>query len=633
MRNKHCIYQESHSIVSPIGIGSLKNFEAIAAGDSRLRLYPDHWGIPEPFFASLFDENDPYTHRLSRQGKALSRVESIAVTAAEQAIEQAGIDASAKEVLFVLSTTKGNVELLAEPHCDNPSAVYLWHSAQMIAGHFGNPNTPIVVSNACISGCAAQLTAFNMLQYSDKYKHIVVIGAEVLSKFIISGFQSFKALSPERCKPFDTNRCGLNLGEAAAAIVYGRCENPDTLPDGTIILEAGAICNDANHISGPSRTGEGLLRAIHRTTEGFDNKRIAFINAHGTATLYNDDMESVAINRAGLQDIPVNSLKGYYGHTLGAAGVMEVILSSIALQKHSILRSMGSDNPGTANPLNVCLQHGTTNGDAFLKLISGFGGSNAALLFSLKQGSGIRGQGSGVSDQGTEFKIQNSKFRIQESVGTQFIVSDYKNVACPVSTAEITIPIEKQYIASLQKEISTTVGTQNIDDQLTQQYRNIGINYPKFFKMDRLCKAGFLGTEILLKDLIDNERNNDDWGIILMNSASSLDNDRRFQQTITEDNYFPSPAIFVYTLANIVTGEIAIRHKIGGETSFYVMPKFDEALMTEMINQSFNANPKLTHILCGWMNVDKEECEVRMWLYRRGDAHCVNSGRRKDDIV
>ncbi len=572
-------------------MSSMENYEAIAAGDSRLRLYPKHWGIPEPFFASLFDENTAFLHRVSRQGKALSRMESIAVTAAELAIEQAGIDASTKEVLFVLSTTKGNVELLAEPHCDDPSAVYLWHSAQMIAGHFGNPNTPIVVSNACISGCAAQLTAFNMLQYSDKYKHIVVIGAEVLSKFIISGFQSFKALSPERCKPFDAKRCGLNLGEAAAAIVYGRCENPDTLPDGTIILEAGAICNDANHISGPSRTGEGLLRAIHRTTEGFDTNRIAFINAHGTATLYNDDMESVAINRAGMQDIPVNSLKGYYGHTLGAAGVMEVILSSIALQKHRILPSMGSENPGTAHPLNVCLQHSTTTGDAFLKLISGFGGSNAALLFSLKKEKQVTGDRLQVTDD----KIRGSNS--WEQIAKYHLTPDPCNLSL------------------------------NIDEQLTQQYRNIGINYPKFFKMDRLCKAGFLGAEVLLKDLIDDEKNNDDWGIILMNSASSLDNDRRFQQTIAEDDYFPSPSIFVYTLANIVTGEIAIRHKIGGETSFYVMPEFDEELMTELIAQSFNANPKLTYILCGWVDVDHGQHEVRMFLCRKN----VETSRREDE--
>ena len=395
VKHQYSIYQKSHSIISPIGSGSQANFNAIRAGESRLQTYQGHWGIPEAFFASLFQE-DTIINGIDRtfheSSLPYTRFEQIAIQAAQQAITEATIDAGNDNVLFVLSTTKGNVELLenANNSCNGQEQAYLWHSAQIIASYFGNRNTPIVVSNACISGCAAQITAFNMLQYSTRYDYVVVIGAEVLSKFIIAGFQSFKALSPERCKPFDQNRCGLNLGEAAAAIVYARTEFPEKLPDGTVLLEAGAINNDANHISGPSRTGEGLLKCLLKVTDGFDSQRIAFINAHGTATLYNDDMESVAINRAGLQNIPVNSLKGYYGHTLGAAGVMEVILSSIALQNGMILKTLGTETPGTAQPLNICMNHCSTSGDAFLKLISGFGGSNAALLFSLKQVTGYR---------------------------------------------------------------------------------------------------------------------------------------------------------------------------------------------------------------------------------------------------
>ena len=98
-------------------------------------------------------------------------------------------------------------------------------------------------------------------------------------------------------------------------------------------------------------------------------------------------MESIAIQRCGLQDIPVNSLKGYYGHTLGAAGVMEVILSSIALQKQMVIKSLGTEEPGTAQPLNVCMANSPIHGTAFMKLISGFGGSNSALLFTIKHSS------------------------------------------------------------------------------------------------------------------------------------------------------------------------------------------------------------------------------------------------------
>ena len=586
MKNKYSIYQKGHSIISPLACGSSANFEAIAAGKSQLRSYGQRWGIPEPFFASVFEDDNsfgdivpPKVEMSHGTFPQYTRFEKLAIKAAGEAIRNAEIDASGNRVLFILSTTKGNVELLehlGSRHDDRP---YLWYSAQLIAQHFGNQNTPIVVSNACISGCAAQIAAYNMLQYSDQYDYVVVVGAEVLSKFIISGFQSFKALSPERCKPFDANRCGLNLGEAGAAIVYARTDKPEELADSTIIMEAGAINNDANHISGPSRTGEGLLRSIRKVTKNFDTQRIAFINAHGTATLYNDDMESVAINRAGLQDITVNSLKGYYGHTLGAAGVMEVILSSIALQKHMAIKSLGTEQPGTVQALNVCMENHEVQGDAFLKLISGFGGSNAAVLFSLRQGPVIRGQG-------TVIRIHNSQFTIHNS---------------------IVLP-------------EITIGAQSIDDQLAQLYRNIGMSYPKFFKMDRLCKFGILGAESLLKDYnFDRENVKADWGIILMNSASSLDNDRRYQETIATDNYYPSPAVFVYTLANIVTGEIAIRHKIGGESSFYVMPEYKQELIEEIIGQAFTANPELTHIICGWVDVDGENCEVKMGLYKRMD--------------
>ena len=604
MKNKYSIYQKGHSIISPLACRSSANFEAIAAGKSQLRSYGRRWGIPEPFFASVFEDDNSFGDIIPPKVEMshgtfpqYTRFEKLAIKAAEEAIRTAEIDASGNRVLFILSTTKGNVELLEHLGSRHDDRTYLWYSAQLIAQHFGNQNTPIVVSNACISGCAAQIAAYNMLQYSDQYDYVVVMGAEVLSKFIISGFQSFKALSPERCKPFDANRCGLNLGEAGAAIVYARTDKPEELADSTIIMEAGAINNDANHISGPSRTGEGLLRSIRKVTENFDTQRIAFINAHGTATLYNDDMESVAINRAGLQDITVNSLKGYYGHTLGAAGIMEVILSSIALQRHMAIKSLGSEQAGTAQALKVSMENHEVQGDAFLKLISGFGGSNAAVLFSLKQEREVAGSRNQVS----EFKVQSSDIYTENN-------SDA--IEC---------------LASIQQKVDNSLEALSIDEHLSRLYRNIGMNYPKFFKMDRLCKAGILGAEMLLKDYdFDHENVKADWGIVLMNSASSLDNDRRYQETIATDNYYPSPAVFVYTLANIVTGEIAIRHKIGGESSFYVMPEYKQELIEEIIGQAFTANPELTHIVCGWVDVDGEECEVSMGLYKRMDnAQCT----------
>ena len=130
-----------------------------------------------------------------------------------------------------------------------------------------------------------------------------------------------------------------------------------------------------------------------------------------------------------------------------------------------------------------------------------------------------------------------------------------------------------------------TISTANI----AGLYREFVGDYPKFFKMDSLCKLGFIGAELLLKDISAEEKENA--AIILFNRNGSLITDRNYQKTITDDNYFPSPALFVYTLANIVTGEIAIRNKIYGESSFYVLNNPDVDLMNDIINNAY-----LTHL-------------------------------------
>lgn len=578
------IYSIGDAIISPLAWNSIDNFNAVLRGESRLQYYENLFGLPEPCFVSLVDPqevDDRFAQLPTRTEERYTKVEKMSILAAAQAIEQARIDAAREDVLFVVSTTKGNVDLLGENPYE-PQRVYLWRTAQLIADYFGNPNTPMVVSNACISGCAAQLAAINQLRFGT-YNYAVVVGAETLSKFVISGFQSFKALSKERCKPFDANRVGLNLGEAAAAMVYTIGEDDATLPDGTLLFQNGAISNDSNHISGPSRTAEGLLRAINKSIANFDTRRIAFLNAHGTATPYNDDMESIGVNRAGLQHIPVNSLKGYFGHTLGAAGVLETILSAHALRNRCVLRCNGTDTPGTVNNVNVPLQTAAVQGDSFMKLISGFGGSNAAMLFTLQQAEAA--------------VTPSERITIHHAHTT-------------LSSCHIT---NDQVLVNDRIILERTADDNN---WLASIYRNIGMQYPKFFKMDRLCKIGTLAAELLLKDIdFDREEVKADWAIVLMNSASSLDDDRQYQTTIADaDNYYPSPAVFVYTLANIVTGEIAIRHKIGGESSFYVFQSYNEEQLDDLIGQTFQANPELTHIVCGWVDYDQYGGEVRMKL-------------------
>lgn len=141
---------------------------------------------------------------------------------------------------------------------------------------------------------------------------------------------------------------------------------------------------------------------------------------------------------------------------------------------------------------------------------------------------------------------------------------------------------------------------------LSEIYHQSHLDYPKFFKMDNLCKAGFLAAEYLLKNGdFDKENVKEDWGIRLMNRSSSLNDDVHYQHTIQDaENHFPSPALFVYTLANIVTGELCIRHKIGGESSFFVFEKFSAEQLFTLAAHGFMAVPTMNVLLCGWVECD-----------------------------
>lgn len=370
------------NIFSPLGDTSLANYLAVKAGKSALHPYENHWNVPGTFTASLFDReavNAACVHLLSAGSYTL--FEKMVILSISGALETARIDVSSPRVLFILSTTKGNVSLLDGSISGNfpESRVLLGETARQISHYFCNPNPPVVVSNACISGVCAQIAAMRCLQ-SNRYDYIVVAGADCQSPFILSGFQSFKALSPLPCRPFDQDRNGLNLGEAAATIIYARKER-EAVGAGEWVAFRGAVRNDANHISGPSRTGEGCYRALTRVLGDEDAEELAFINVHGTATAYNDEMESVALSRAGLSAVPVNGLKGYYGHTMGAAGILESVVSMYAVDDGIVPATRGYTTPGVSCALSVSDTNRPTGKKAFVKLLSGFGGCNAALLF------------------------------------------------------------------------------------------------------------------------------------------------------------------------------------------------------------------------------------------------------------
>lgn len=548
------VYKIADNILSPLGATTAENYQAVKAGRSALARYDQRWSLPDKVLtASLFSQEQEQQFLIS----GLSRFESMVVTSVREALSQTTLDVSQPNVILIISTTKGDVELLEEsPEADHLSPA---DSAQRIARELGFTTEPIVVCNACISGLSALILASRLLE-DGQYDYAVVCGADSQSRFIVSGFQSLKALSPEPCRPFDMERMGLNLGEAAATMILSKGVGDWT-------LGPGAIRNDATHISNPAKNGEGSCLALKTIVDDNDKESLAFINAHGTATIFNDQMESVAIERAGLADIPVNAYKGSYGHTMGAAGVLETILSMAALDDQTILATQGFEELGVSGHICLSAFHQSTSKSAFVKMLSGFGGCNAALL------------------------LEKNSTRLTGGYHSPF--SSHHSVVIRPDAVEVDgrhLPIDTH-----GKEL------------LTALYRLYVGDYPKYYKMDPLSRLGFIASELLLQaEGAERFVACDDRAVIFFNHSSSVCADRQYIETIADpDNCFPSPSVFVYTLPNIVTGEIAIRNGYHGETSFYILPRQDDRLMQQILQASC-LDSTTQSILCGWLDYEDD---------------------------
>lgn len=366
------VYLIAENILSPLGFTARENLEQLKNNHTGIRLHDKPAFSPVPFYAALMDDD------FALPGlQSYTRFEQLLIRSVKDALDEAAVTADADTIL-VISSTKGNISLLETAPVDEAlkKRMTLHYPARLVAEYFGFVQPPVVVSHACISGLVAIITAMRLLQ-SGRYRHAVVTGADVITRFVLSGFQSFHAVSDEPCRPFDADRKGINLGEGAATLVLSVENKP-----GAVRVMGGAVSNDANHISGPSRTGAELFQAVTAAFDeaGIDKNEIDCISAHGTATLYNDEMEAKAMHLAGLQDVPLHSIKGYYGHTLGAAGLIETAVAALSLKEKIFLPTKGYSRPGTTQhvQVNSILQRGNFN--TCLKLASGFGGCNAALI-------------------------------------------------------------------------------------------------------------------------------------------------------------------------------------------------------------------------------------------------------------
>lgn len=575
-------YIIADNIISPLGETSEENYLSVKAGRSGIRAYePGTCNIPEGFYASLLFE-DFETLALKSAQKAIANAQKNIENAQkdignkQKAIGNAQLELKGKRTAFILSSTKGNIE----------ENISLADSAQRIASQLGIDSKPIVVCNACISGLSALILG-NRLIDSGLYDSAIVCGCDTPRQFILSGFQSLKALSPEHCRPFDMERMGLNLGEAAATLILSK--NP--LQGNSWRMGDGFIRNDAFHISTPSKTADGLYLSLQRTLESYTKEissaceqidmkeHLAFINAHGTATLFNDQMESVAIGRAGLSDLPANAYKSFWGHTMGAAGILETIISMKAIDDDTILGTKGFSELGVSGKMNICAENRPTDKKGFIKMLSGFGGCNATIWAAKSP------------------ERENIALSQKEQQNREFTTTHTIRI-----TPEEVI-LDQRKIWEGKEELGEQEGLEH-HSLLTSLYKQMIGNYPKFYKMDGLSRLGFVASEILLnagKGETDKER-----AIIFFNHSSSIASDRNYKESINDkNNYFPSPSIFVYTLPNIVTGEIAIRNHFHGETSFFILPDKDERMMEEILQASCR-DAQSKSFLTGWIDYEDE---------------------------
>jgi 3-oxoacyl-[acyl-carrier-protein] synthase II len=308
---------------------------------------------------------------------------ALALARAAVAEALAGRDVSGDRTALIMSTTKGGIglaqhamEALASPEVLHRFPIY--ELGAQLARDLGVSGPVQTVSVACASGTTALGHALRLLEQG-RANRALVVGADALSEFVVRGFSTLRALAKDIARPFDAERTGLCVGEAGAAMLL---EAGDGARMATLAGYGGG--NDCNHITGPARDGIGLQRALKAALAhaGLKASDIAAVSAHGTATRFNDGMEGHAYDAVlGGRRVPVHSIKGAIGHTLGAAGLVEAALCVMGIREGRWPPIAGLQTPDPTIPLSVV--HGAPvalDSGVIVSSSSGFSGINSAVI-------------------------------------------------------------------------------------------------------------------------------------------------------------------------------------------------------------------------------------------------------------
>ena len=550
------------NVTSPLGLTTEQNSSVLSAGHASLRGHRQWKGLPLDITASVFSPEQ--IAGLAAEG--FTRFEAMVLHSVRDALSQTSLDITSGRSILVLATTLGNVEELVE---GRETYTATGEAAKKIALALGMTTEPLVVCNACISGAQAQLMAERLIR-AGVCDHAIVCGADCVTPFTVAGFSCLKVLSPAECRPFDIERLGLNLGEAAATIIFSKEQSPEKE---CWTLLKGCADNDCHHISTPSPTGDGVLRCIRETLAGFPAEALATVNLHGTGSMFNDQMESKAIESAGLSELPASAIKGIYGHTMGASGLLEAILAMRALDEGKVLPTRGFSEAGVSGRVSLSASMRATDKKSLLKLSSGFGGGNCVLLYT-------------------------KDAALSEAFGNP-----------GESTKPQTVCLHRVRISpdGIMLDGSALDTTDTGAAMLTEAYKKYVGDFPKFYKMDPFSRLTMLACSLLMGTARSTAQDGDRCGILLFNRSGSILQQRRHIESIkSEEGFYPSPAIFIYTLPNIVMGEIAIKYGFKGETSLYILGRKDEGLMSSVREATIHTSGLQT-LITGWVECDRED--------------------------
>ena len=328
----------------------------------------------------------------SRKDRRLHRAARMMIAALDEALQQAP---GFKPELTVVGTTSGGMTFGEEYYRALHGSERLRRAASLIANY--TPQKAVmdaqealgisapcqVIANACASGTNAIGHAFECIR-SGRYQRVLTGGYDALSELVFVGFDSLQAATPEKCRPFDHDRTGLVLGEGAAVLALENFEAAEAR-GATILAEVVGygLSTDNHHLTQPNPSGSGARQAMERALKSgrLSPNDVDYINAHGTATPFNDAAEGKAITEL-FGRVPVSSTKGMMGHSLGAAGAIEAVISLLALRDQLLPPNINFRGSDPTLDLDIVANEARpARVQTILSNSFGFGGTNASVIF------------------------------------------------------------------------------------------------------------------------------------------------------------------------------------------------------------------------------------------------------------